>query len=80
MKCLICEKPVEVLMGEDFLEPHCMIHEAAWLEIDPGYGSRYDTVLEGKRWFGCICDDCIEKKNHLIEAWERITTHKWSKH
>ncbi len=52
------------------------------LELDFGYGSRYDDAvydpMHEVSCQGCICDDCIEKKHHLLRSVVKRTTVAWN--
>lgn len=92
MKCFICEKEV-VYLDNMPNNPD----NAGTISVHFGYGSRYDGTGMGyfensdeprvDRLASCdiisgvLCDDCFEKKQHLLDGYEVIkhTTSDWNK-
>jgi len=82
-KCLVCEKdltPVADYPGDD--DQACLPNlEGGTIDIDFGYGSRFDDLNEIQqdriRHQACICDDCFEARIGLTRP--VITRHqrKW---
>jgi len=71
-KCIICEKEQEVKNGtteETWLMPSGIAARAGG-----NYGSKYfDGLLSGTELEFIICDDCLEKKQHLMREVHRRT-------
>ena len=65
-------------MVKEQLNPSSCLDGASWLEIDPGYGSRFDHI-DRANWYAVICDDCIEKNKKNIKKYERYEKITWKK-
>jgi hypothetical protein len=65
IKCIICEKELEILHYDIKNKGHHLCNNANIADFTVGYGSRFDT---NNYIFG-LCDDCLEiklKKGILI--------------
>lgn len=63
MKCFVCEKNLKSVDGTD-LYPYDALHFFTYGH----YGSTYfDPVGENKTLNLLICDECLEKKQHLTK-------------
>lgn len=66
--CICCEKPVKIIYdGDDekSLYPNLV---GGTFELHFGYGSKHDNLVDGDVFQGCICDDCADKKKHLMRS------------
>ena len=80
-KCLVCEKdltPDADWSGDDD-QGSLPNLEGGTIDINFGYGSRFDDVNVSRRiqHQACICDDCYEKKMGLTRAVMVTHTQRW---
>lgn len=78
--CIVCEKeiPFDHNCPGDDREGILPCIEGGTFEINFGWFSRFDKLEEAFterdiRRQGCVCDDCFEKKQHLIRTIEVVT-------
>lgn len=82
-KCLVCEEEVEPTgkCKDDYLENHHPNIYGGTIDIDFGYGSKFDDMngYQGRSIVhqAIICDDCYEKKQHLTRPIVKHHHVKW---
>lgn len=80
-RCLICEKEVRIDHPGDDSRAAWPNLEGGSIEIDFGYGSRFDDENfhppPHVTHQACVCDDCYEAKKHLTRAVVKKTTSRW---
>lgn len=67
-RCFVCEREMKSACDPEApIESTSAISDGGTIELDLGYGSRYD----GLRALGVICDDCVEQRQRLLQIKNR---------
>lgn len=80
-KCLVCEQVVEDAL------PHTNNPDrrgiwpniaGATIRLDCGYGSKFDQLGTNHQIQGCVCDECLEKKKHVLRMVDVDVNTRWT--
>jgi hypothetical protein len=90
MQCIICERELEPAF--EGAEERCQPDGGGSFALGFSYGSRHDqlnkdpdsedrmTKLLSSDWImGYFCDDCFEKKHHLLEGYHTLKLPTWER-
>ena len=83
MRCIVCEKEVQVttltgrkIYAAPWESPQYLLEGGGEVEIHCHYGSIHDQCATYP-FLAVICDDCIDKKKHLMDTQEEKVNQVW---